>query len=69
MVALVNGYIGEIPLVPNKISNAVHFALTGHQLREWRVFYYGDHDAELDELFGWSAHNVQSSAKMPDKTE
>ena len=56
--ALAGGYIGEVPIEPKQVANAVHLALTGRRLWRGIVFYYGDNDEELDELFGYTTHNA-----------
>ena len=57
--ALAGGYIGEVPIEPKQGADAVHLAITGRRLWRGIVFYYGDHDEELDELFGYTTHNAE----------
>jgi hypothetical protein len=57
MTALAGGYIGEVPIAPRQIADAVHLACTGRRMWRGIVFYYGNHDEELDELFGYTMHN------------
>ena len=59
ITALTDGYIGEVTIAPKPIADAVHFAFTGRRLWSGIVFYYGDHDDELDQLFGYTTHNVE----------
>jgi hypothetical protein len=56
---LAGGYIGEVPIEPRPIADAVHLALTGRRLWRGTIFYYGDYDDELDELFGYLPHNAE----------
>ena len=58
-LAMANGYIGEITLVPKPTTNAVRSVLGLRERGVFTVFYYGEHDAELDELFGYETHNVK----------
>ena len=58
MTALAGGYIGEVPIAPRPIADAVHLACTGRRLWSGIVFYYGDHDEELDELFGYTKDQI-----------
>jgi len=51
--ALVNGYIGEVPIRPILIAEIVHRVLTGRQLWRGTVYYYGQRNAEMNELFGY----------------
>jgi hypothetical protein len=53
-LALAGGYIGEVSIAPKIIADAVHLICTGHRYWRGTVFYYGDHDAELDEMFGYT---------------
>lgn len=63
--ALAGGYIGEVPIEPRPIADAVHLALTGRRLWRGTIFYYGDYDDELDELFGYLPHNVDVTGAEP----
>ena len=56
---MAGGYIGEVPIEPRPIADAVHLALTGRRLWRGTIFYYGDYDDELDELFGYLPHNKE----------
>lgn len=50
--ALSNGYIGEVPIIPTAVANAVNVTLYGRQLWRGVVYYYGQRNAEMNELFG-----------------
>lgn len=47
-------YIGEDVLRPKPIAQAVRWALGLRPLRTIQVFYYGQPDAHLRSLFGYS---------------
>ena len=51
-IALANGYIGEVLIVATPIAKAIG-SLFGSVYKDHLIFYYGDHDEELDELFGY----------------
>lgn len=52
--ALNGGYIGETHITPRKIVNAVRLAVRHKPVKNVIVYYYGDHDIELDKLFGYT---------------
>lgn len=51
--ALAGGYIGEVPLVPSPLYNAICFLLRGTVLWQGTVYYFGERNAELDRRFGY----------------
>lgn len=57
--AIAGGYIGEVSIVPRKIADAVHWVANNRRLWSGVVYYYGEPDKELDELFGYLAANVE----------
>lgn len=54
-VAMVNGYIGEVQIIQNPISAAIHEILTGQVVPEWRMYYFGKRDKRLSEMFGYES--------------
>ncbi len=56
--AMMNGYIGEVDLVPDKISNAVRQATGKRKMRTVRMYYYGTPDKRLSEMFGHTSADV-----------
>lgn len=50
---LYNKYIGEAPVRPKPIVNAVRVALGYRPLRAGLIFYYGERDEKLSKLFGY----------------
>ena len=52
--ALMNGYIGEIPIHPTPIANAVYYMFTGRYICDLLIFYYGERDKRLSNLFGYN---------------
>ena len=51
--ALVGGYIGEVPIIPLTLSNAICFLLRGIELWRGTVYYFGERNADLDRRFGY----------------
>lgn len=51
--ALMNGYIGEIPIYPTPIAKAIHYMSTGKYMCDLLIFYYGERDQRLSTLFGY----------------
>jgi hypothetical protein len=52
-IALANGYIGQVTVVPKPVASAVHAAVTGRRLPSWQMYYYGKQAEHLRALFGY----------------
>jgi hypothetical protein len=52
MVAL-DKYIGEVPVIPTPVANAIHKMFYGESFAMWTNFYYGERTPELSIKFGY----------------
>ena len=46
-------YIGEVPVIPTPIANAIHKMFYGESFAMWTNFYYGERTPELSIKFGY----------------
>ena len=52
--ALQGNYIGEQEVHPKRLASSINLILKGKTLPQWRMFYYGERDEELSEMFGYN---------------
>lgn len=53
LIALANGYIGEMYLQPKLLNDTIHQLLTGRVIKTYYIYYYGEPDQYLKDLFNY----------------